>query len=633
MTEEFLKKHLIKGHLEKKFEQTFLALSENNEILCQFCDTTFTVKKNLFCHIGIDHNKLEELLPNHKKDDQDNIKCRHCELETGLQSLKSHYIKTHYRDTFQKYCQELSVLTDDHSCKYCLVEYSEDEGLLEHLGLEHNLIYRLIANFQAKNVSAEFKECPKLRSLSELAELKSSRQADNSCQDPDPLLTETVFVDTSKSSSPVKPIIRIVSPSKLKNQRKLAEEASKKNLKGPHGQVVTQKVSLPTDPVFEEYKSFCGKLTNDQEAQLIMRSSFTKFCISVFIQFLDERCQLKANIVELEDTMKLFEMTYPEVKLRSDPTILKFLALREYLKYCENLKTTPEKCNPMHLVIFLSQLLAKPGFQPNQPGLEWLVRKISNLHDKIDGKTLLVNKKITDFFDAVGMKLSIPEEEKECEPETLVEQTVKTPTPKEVSTSRTANKISDNVQSKPVDTAFNESKPNSAPTPGPSSTSLDKDIETDARSEDRTEVKTEKCEKSDQTVTLSEEPEVIELGDDDDNVEYRYYCLECEGCPGGGCDHTQHARRPIPYDIRPHFQKTGHVGVRYGNTSFQLSKFIYFNFSPMEKFLDMKPMIDVAYSFNHGASVRKQWKDLVLSGRSLLPSIVPYFIFFCFRIV
>ena len=579
MTEEFLKKHLIKGHLEKKFEQTFLALSENNEILCQFCDTTFTVKKNLFCHIGIDHNKLEELLPNNKKDDQDTIKCRHCELETGLQSLKSHYIKTHYRDTFQKYCQELKVLTDDHSCKYCLVEYSEDEGLLEHLGLEHNLIYRLIANFQAKNVSAEFTECPKLKSLSELAELKSSRQADPSQdQGQDPLLTETVFVDTSKASSPVKPIIRIVSPSKLKNQAKHEEVGRKMIIQPPPPpkQVVKPKVSLPSHPAFEEYKSFCRNLTNDQEARMITKSSFIKFSLNIFIQFLDKRCQLKANIGELETTLCLFETTYPDIKIKTDPAILKFLALKEYVKYCENLKTAPEVCKPMHIVIFLSQLIAKPGFQPNQPGLEWLVQKISSHHDKIDNKVLLKNKKITDFFDAVGMKLAASEEEEENEHESLEELIVRTPSPKVVSPPRTGNKHGEKIHTKPVE-ADNESQSSSAQVPSLASKELtppplipfvDKDIVADEKSEPEADVKTEKCEQSDisdnsdKQMTLSEEPEVIELGDDEESVEYRYYCLECEGCPGAGCDHTQHPRRPIPYDIRPHFQKTGHVGVR-----------------------------------------------------------------------
>ena len=567
---------MIKGHLEKKFEQTFLALSENNEILCQFCETTFSLKKNLFCHIGIDHNKLKELLPNNSKDDQDTIKCRHCDLETGLQSLKSHYIKTHYRDTFQKYCHELLAPTDDYSCQYCLVEYSDDEGLLEHLGLDHNLIYKLIANFQAMNVSAEFNECPKLKSLSELADMKSSRQ-DDSCQDqdPDPLLTETVFVDTSKSSSPVKPVIRIVSPSKLKCQSKPSDDERNKTFQPTPKQVVKPKVSLPAHPVFDEYKLFCRNLSKDQEVQLIMRSSFTKFSMKVFLQFLDQRCTSKANLEALDDIFNMFEKTYQLNNLKANPLTMKYLALKDYLKYCENLKTTLEACNPMHLVIFLSQVLTKPGFEPNQPGLEWLVRKINYLHDKIDGKPLLANKKITDFFDAVGMNLSVSEQDK-----TIVNVSRIAEKPmvqsldnsKALSPLRTDEIPSGNILTKSVDKEYQGSKPISSQIPDfvakelTSSAllkpSIDNDIEGDGSPESRAEVKTEKCVQSVGAVTLSEEPEVIELGDDEDNVEYRYYCLECEGCPGAGCDHTQHPRCPIPYDIRPHFQKTGHVGVR-----------------------------------------------------------------------
>ena len=38
----------------------------------------------------------------------------------------------------------------------------------------------------------------------------------------------------------------------------------------------------------------------------------------------------------------------------------------------------------------------------------------------------------------------------------------------------------------------------------------------------------------------------------------------------------------------------------------------------MGKFASLKEIRDIAYSFRHGASVRKQWKDLVLAGRSEL---------------
>ena len=34
----------------------------------------------------------------------------------------------------------------------------------------------------------------------------------------------------------------------------------------------------------------------------------------------------------------------------------------------------------------------------------------------------------------------------------------------------------------------------------------------------------------------------------------------------------------------------------------------------MRDFASMKKISDIAYSFTYGASVRKQWKDLVLAG-------------------
>ena len=67
----------------------------------------------------------------------------------------------------------------------------------------------------------------------------------------------------------------------------------------------------------------------------------------------------------------------------------------------------------------------------------------------------------------------------------------------------------------------------------------------------------------------SAEPEVISLDDDSEEEEecegpeYKYFCLECEGCAGNpSCDHTTHPRVPVPFDLREHFKTTGHVAVR-----------------------------------------------------------------------
>ena len=36
---------------------------------------------------------------------------------------------------------------------------------------------------------------------------------------------------------------------------------------------------------------------------------------------------------------------------------------------------------------------------------------------------------------------------------------------------------------------------------------------------------------------------------------------------------------------------------------------------PLSRLLELRPVADVAYSRQHGAEIRKQWKDMVLAGR------------------
>ena len=104
-------------------------------------------------------------------------------------------------------------------------------------------------------------------------------------------------------------------------------------------------------------------------------------------------------------------------------------------------------------------------------------------------------------------------------------------------------------------------------------------------------------------------------------LDYKYFCLECEGCAGDpSCQHTSHPRVPIPFDLRSHFKTTGHVAVRsVSQTAAFFCNFILIisHFSPMGSFASLKKVNDIAYSSTYGASVRKQWKDLVLAGQSV----------------
>ena len=619
LTEEFLKKHLIRLHLEKRFESTFLALSENNEILCQFCEQTFEMKEKLFVHIGIDHDKLKEILPV-KNDAREDIRCRHCELETGITSLKIHYIQTHYKDTFEKYCKELNLINDGNSCKYCLVEYGDAEGLLEHLGLEHNLILKLIANFQGKNVSAQFRENPTLKSLAELAEMKSSMQEENNQeQEMDPLLTETLFVDASQQvTSPVKTAIKLVSPTKLKSQQKNNQSNRREMLKTPTSTSFlsgkrTAPFKMPTSGLFLEFKSFCHRQNGDKEAKSIVQSRFQVFKPQIFENYLEEFCQSVTRLKTLEELISVFVVTYPLEKVKTLPFIVKFLTLREYSKYSDNLKTTFEECSPMHTVIFLSQLLAKPGFKIKE--LEWLIKKISSMHNKVEGKPLVCNKKIVDFFDAVGITLETPQDtssdnttleeivNKDANPAPIVKNDpVKCQSCKSTFTSQlqlkahalscqNKEKRSSSgaemliTSAKKLKTSVAENARNTIPTITNKATEVS-DQKTVAKKssdtnitnkpdgnddsevtvideEDPAPIKQEKSDAPLKPLSLNEEPEIIDIDDEDDaEVDYKYFCLECEGCAGRKCDHLDHPRVPLPFDMRTHFKSTGHLVLK-----------------------------------------------------------------------
>ena len=687
LSNDFLKKHLIKTHLEQKFESTFLALSEKNEILCQFCDKEFSHKKNLFCHIGIDHNRLQDFLGQEKKEGQNDIKCRHCDLEASLHALKSHYISTHYRDTFRTHCRDLGLLGSDHSCKFCLITFDEESALVEHLGLEHNLIYKLIANFQGKLVSATYRQNQSLKNLAGMAEQQQQSDcrkepgvAEPEPEPVDPLLTETVFVDTSNIISPVKSVIKIISPSKLMMPSKNNNETTGAKLNPANIQAAPAKESpakkvpplssVETNPLFQEYKNFCVKSASNPRIQKILLTSFRTFDETVFEHFLEYFCGTKTNFHKIEELLEVFSDIYKEDAIGKLPFVSKFRSLPEYYSYCRTVRTTPEECNPMQLVIFLSQVLAKPGVSVSD--LPWLIQKINIVHKKVEGKAIIRNKKITDFFEAIDQKLADDIEEmdnsisretgtkKTLEGQKTVEkeqktvekekETVDDVIDKEYANNSTTSSTSNDESQKPKKaesepTRAEDSPKNpqprvdvqrlddsqlsglNAPSPVSSPPALSEPV-----------VKVEKSEEpSRQEKSWTAEAEVIELDDDDEEEEvlagldYKYFCLECEGCAGNPrCPHTDHPRVPIPFDLRSHFKTTGHVAVRSVKHQFiSIFNYLFSIFSPMGSFASMKKLNDIAYSSTYGAAVRKQWKDLVLAGCSVSNcSALSFIIFF-----
>jgi hypothetical protein len=75
---------------------------------CQFCEKTFSYKKNLFVHVGLDHGKMVELMLNYNNADptEQQVNCRHCDYGADQAEMKAHLAATHYRQSLLALCLE-----------------------------------------------------------------------------------------------------------------------------------------------------------------------------------------------------------------------------------------------------------------------------------------------------------------------------------------------------------------------------------------------------------------------------------------------------------------------------------------------------------------------------------------------
>jgi len=176
------------------------------------------------------------------------------------------------------------------------------------------------------------------------------------------------------------------------------------------GNRTTDAKQVPNSPWMEKFKTFC-KISSVPEAKTMLNSKMKTLSPIVLEKFLTHLCQSPSIIPQLEEVTSALSSMFPNDSINTLPSVVRHLLLLDYQNYCSMVGTTMQVCNPMQVVIMLSQQLAKPSVKPGD--LEWLVRWVSKLHDKVDGKLLIENKKITEFFEAVGFKLSEAEEVQE----------------------------------------------------------------------------------------------------------------------------------------------------------------------------------------------------------------------------
>merc|ERR1712142_465320 len=172
--------------------------------------------------------------------------------------------------------------------------------------------------------------------------------------------------------------------------------------KTAEAQTFEEKKSLLNSPWIEKFRTFC-KISSLPEAKAMLSTNMKTINPIVLEKFLTHLCQTPSVIPQLEEVASALSCLFPKDNIKNLSSVVRYLLLQDYQKHCVVVGTTMQACNPMQVVIFLSQQLAKPRVKPED--LQWLVKWVSKEHDKVDGKFLIENKKVIEFFEAVGFTL------------------------------------------------------------------------------------------------------------------------------------------------------------------------------------------------------------------------------------
>jgi len=628
LSDDFLKKHWIKAHLEKEFEARYFVVNESEELLCQFCEKTFSHKKNLFVHVGLDHDKLVDLKPDYNtKDPKEKLlKCKNCDFAGDEDGLKAHLATTHYRQSLLALCLEEQALRPSSlNCTYCDYVSESQELLVEHLGTEHSKVLRYVSHFQGKNVKMVFNtklEGFKSVSIAALDPLAQDPLADpeedlasNKAKQQELSNRKSVGVTTTKPRAARRPMDNKAIDSEIGSKTKVHTVVSLESL----------------------WVGRLKKFAEQQEGslQMMLDGDFQDVASKVVGRFLETLI----SEAEVEEAVAGLSKFCPGLK--DSRAVVREKLVRNFKAHCAGLNVAPSSLPAMQTVILLSQLLGKPGANPAdlQPVLKAVGRLAASR-----GEPLIV-----EFFKSIGHPLlgaeRVREEDKNMKNVSEQEERLKdrrgeeaaVPVKKEggkeksgiiMSTIPVSRVKLPNIQTSSLRVSSEQESPTKvsslkevptkisslqAPPAGISSKlpTAEKPTTPDNQATELVEVKQEPvlvAMERRHDLKSGLDPECINLEEEErerEDKDYRFLCLDCEGergCKGAACLHTTHPRIPLEYDLSAHIVSTGHVDIR-----------------PLPQQISIQPLMDVAYSLRLGAEVRKQWKELVLAG-SHVPS-------------
>ena len=446
LSDEFLKKHWIKVHLEREFENRYFVLSESDEMMCQFCDKTFTFKRNLFVHIGLEHGKLVEVAPDYNKADpkEQLLHCNHCDFGGEMGEFKTHLATTHYRQSLLAVCLEEQILqAGSLACSYCSKEFDTQELLVSHLGTRHNRVLRYISHFQSKNVKMMFN--PRLEGFGKEAGGQEDPLGDPlGVMDMEVLLEESGQEgDTVKLVSPTKLLAKktrevtravVRQPRAIPLAKKPAETAEARKQESWSTSTAKNTAETPGSRR-QEIRASNGSskdLSEQRDSKDFLKPLDKKIVkienplLTQFRVFMEERGHGPQDAVEtlnqsfetfldtkvkeeqLEEVVTALMEHWPGVS--SSQGVRRRRMLRDYKTHCSSLGCPPPSLPAMQTVIFLSQQLGREG--AGAQDLQWLLRRAGRLGSG-PPEPLVVQ-----FFQSVGHTLEVPVEVKEQDKQT-----------------------------------------------------------------------------------------------------------------------------------------------------------------------------------------------------------------------
>ena len=283
---------------------------------------------------------------NHSQEGENSLEyCSICKKYLIKKNFLRHVVTTHYTNKIAKELKEHGCKPSDKECSLCKAKFTCGLEFQTHFALTHSSKF---TRFQARSEDI----------MKEVVENQTSEDLDQTLQE-----------QRSENDD----LVEIID---------------------------TKPTVLQETHWVQEFKSFCqGKAGAVGSGNM----NFTIINQVMLESFLEKVTTIPENISKVDIIVNELE-AISSISLAKLETVIRHSLLKDYMEKCAQVSSTIYNIPPMHVVIFLSQLMVKPNV--GNDDIFWLMKRINAIHDPVDGSPIGMDKKIFDFFKAIGFSSS-----------------------------------------------------------------------------------------------------------------------------------------------------------------------------------------------------------------------------------